>query len=347
VKFPRQAQLWFPSYLRSRVQRLGRGRARRLWVAFTDHFEPMGGRVSIDQGLARVAVWQQRWPGIAAAAPRDSAGNPPCITAFYPQEEYRYEILASLAELTREGIFDVEVHLHHDHDHASAMRARLVQYIARLRDDHGLLHQHHGRTVFGFIHGNWALDNSRPDGRWCGVVGELQLLRDLGCYADFTMPSLPSPTQSRIVNQIYWTTGNPTQPRGFDHGVEATAGGGTRGDLLMIPGPLGLRFRERLLPRLETGEIAVYDPPTAHRVQSWLSLAPRIGDDIFLKLYGHSAREDNAAALLGTGDRPGTLASLFPLIQAAAQQHQLEFHWVNAFQMFQAADALIQPHPSA
>ena len=34
-----------------------------------------------------------------------------------------------------------------------------------LTDDHGLLRQQDGRTVFGFIHGNWALDNSRPDGK--------------------------------------------------------------------------------------------------------------------------------------------------------------------------------------
>ena len=37
---------------------------------------------------------------------------------------------------------------------------------------------------FGFIHGNWCLDNSRADGRWCGLNNELILLRELGCYAD-------------------------------------------------------------------------------------------------------------------------------------------------------------------
>ena len=33
---------------------------------------------------------------------------------------------------------------------------------------------------------------SLPDGRWCGLNNELILLRDLGCYADFTLPSAPS-----------------------------------------------------------------------------------------------------------------------------------------------------------
>jgi hypothetical protein len=343
VKLPRQADLWLSSYLHDRAAKLTAAAPKRLWVALTDHFEPMGGKVSLEVGGARVGAWEYRWPAIAAAAPRDSAGNAPCFTAFYPQEEYEPALLDRLAAMTRTGTMDVEVHLHHDDDTAASFSDKVGTFTAQLRNNHGLLHDHNGRTMFGFIHGNWALDNSRPDGRWCGVTGELQLLRDLGCYADFTMPSAPSRTQSRIVNQIYWTTGDPSRPRGFDQGVQATPGGGTRGDLLMITGPLGLRYRERLVPRLETGELSVYDPPTPYRVERWLSLAPRLGDDIFLKLYGHSAREDNAGALLGTNGSPGKLAAMFGWIYEAAQARNLELHWVSAYEMFRAADSLIQP----
>jgi hypothetical protein len=97
------------------------------------------------------------------------------------------------------------------------------------------------------------------------------------------------------------------------------------------------------VPRLETGELSIYDPPTAYRVDRWLSLAPRLGDDIFLKLYGHSAREDNAGALLGTNGKPGKLSPMFQWIQEAAQRQDLELHWVSAFEMFRAVDTLIQP----
>jgi hypothetical protein len=301
----------------------------------------MGGNVSLDIGRARVGAWQDRWPGIASAAPRDSQGNAPCFTAFYPQEEYEREILDRIAALTTDGTLDVEVHLHHDNDTAAIFTEKVQTFVKQLRENHGLLHDHNGRTMFGFIHGNWALDNSRPDGRWCGVKGELQLLRDLGCYADFTMPSVPSRTQSRIINQIYWTTGDPEKPRGFDSGIQATIGGGKQGDLLMINGPLGLRYRGRLMPRMETGELSVYDPPTPYRVERWISLAPRLGDDVFLKLYGHSAREDNAGALLGTNGTPGKLAPMFQWIHEAAQRKGLELHWVSAFHMFKAVDALL------
>jgi hypothetical protein len=303
----------------------------------------MGGNASMEVGRARVGAWEDRWPAIASAAPKDSQGNAPCFTAFYPQEEYQREILDRITALTADKTLDVEVHLHHDNDTAAIFTGKVRTFVSQLRDNHGLLHDHDGRVMFGFIHGNWALDNSRDDGRWCGVKGELQCLRDLGCYADFTMPSVPSRTQARIVNQIYWTTGDPEKPRGFDHGVQATVGGGRRGDLLMINGPLGLRYKGRLMPRIETGELSVYDPPTPYRVERWLSLAPRLGDDVFLKLHGHTAREDNAGALLGTNGKPGTFGPMFRWIHEAAQRKGLELHWVSAYDMFKAVDGLIHP----
>jgi hypothetical protein len=321
--------------------RLAAGPAKRVWVALTDHYEPMGGGVSLAVGAARVAAWQRRWPEIAAAAPRDAAGRGPCFTFFYPQEEYEASLLDALAELTRMGVADVEVHLHHFNDNAASFAGKVREFTGRLRERHGLLREHGGRVAFGFIHGNWALDNSHPTGFGCGVTGELQALGDLGCYADFTMPSLPSPTQSKIVNKIYWTAGDPARPRGFDVGVEATVGGGRRGDLLMITGPVGVRWRGRLLPRLETGELAVYDPPTAYRVGRWLDLAPRIGEDIFVKLYGHSAREDNAGALLGGGPGEGALAGMFRWMAEAAAERRLELRWVSAYGMYRAVEELM------
>ena len=71
-----------------------------------------------------------------------------------------------------------------------------------MAERHGLLSRdrYTGEVGYGFIHGNWALDNSRPDGRMCGVDNELDVLRETGCYADFTLPSAPSPTQTRKIN---------------------------------------------------------------------------------------------------------------------------------------------------
>ena len=342
MKLPKHAELWVPGYLGSRLARLRGGpKPKRLWVAITDHYEPMGGNVTLQQGMARVEHWQRRWPEIAAAAPRDAAGSAPKYTFFYPQEEYQRPVVAALEVMVRAGIADVDVHLHHDDDTNAGFLHKVTEFTKRLHGDHGFLRHHAGRLVFGFIHGNWALDNSLPGGRRCGVVGELQALRDLGCYADFTMPSLPSPAQGGRVNRIFWTAGDPAKPRGFDRGIDATPGGGVQGNgILMVPGPLGLRFRERLMPRIEAGELAVYDAPTPYRVERWLDLAPRLGEDIFLKLYGHTAREDNAGALLGSAPGSGTLEPMFRAIHTAAAQRGLELHWASAYEMFCAVERI-------
>ena len=343
MKLPRHAEIWFAPYLRDRLQRsLRSAKPKRAWVAITDHYEPLGLGASIETALSRVAQWRDKWPRIAGDAPRDAAGRTPQYSFFYPQDEYQRNVLDGIAEIVRLGAADVEVHIHHDNEQRESFIQKINEFCRRLTDEHGLLRQQDGKTVFGFIHGNWALDNSRPDGRWCGLNGEIALLRDLGCYADFTMPSLPSPTQGRVVNQIYWCTNNPdNRPRSFDHGIEAKVGGGRQGDLLMITGPLGIDFSGRLMPRLETGEIAGYNMPTPARVRQWFDLAPTIGEDLFLKLFTHGATDRNLEPLLNGG-----LANLFQWIAEEATRRGIEIHWTTAWQMYQAADALIHGRES-
>lgn len=318
-------------------------RPKRAWVAITDHYEPLGRDGSLEVALGRVAKWRQKWPRIADDAPKDTAGQRPQYSFFYPQEEYRFDLLEGIAEMVRLGVGDVEVHLHHHNEQQDSFITKMTEFLSRLTDDHGLLRKQDGRTVFGFIHGNWALDNSHPKGWFCGVNGEIALLRDLGCYADFTMPAIPEAPQGRVINQIYWCTSNPdNRPRSFDRGIEATMGGGRRGDLLMITGPVGLRLSSRLLPRVETGEIAHYDMPTIARVRRWFDLAPSIGDDLFLKLYTHGAPEKNHEPLLNGG-----LSNLFAWIAEEADRRNIEIHWATAWQMYQAADALMLGRTSA
>lgn len=324
--------------MRNRAQTLGRQdpAKARVWLTIADHWEPYWAKPNEETARGRVDLWRRRWPEVARRH-LDSAGNRPVYTFFYPEEEYRPEFLDALAEMTRDGIADVDVHIHHDCEGERNFVDRMSTFIERLTQRHGLLRQRGGRSVFGFIHGNWALDNSRPDGRWCGLNNEITLLRDLGCYADFTMPSGASPTQWKILNTICWVTDDPQRPRSFDDGVPAVPGGGVTGDLLMIPGPMGLRWKGRLMPRVETGEIAWQDFATRYRVERWLDLAPRLGNDIFVKLYTHGAQERNSTALFDQGG----LDKLFTLMGEVCGERGWTWRSVSAWDLYRAVEAAI------
>jgi hypothetical protein len=335
----RNSQIWGPGYVRQRMRHMTRAKPplKRIWVTIADHYEPMWKHADLGTAQSRVALWRSAWPEIARRCKPDSNGNAPRYTFFFPEEEYHPTLIEPLAEMVRDGIADVEVHLHHDGEGRQNFIDRITGFCSVLKSRHGLLRERDGKLTFGFIHGNWALDNSRPDGRWCGLNDEIQLLRDLGCYADFTMPSGDSPTQARLVNTIYFSTDDPNRPKSYDDGVPVTPGGGIEGDLLMIPGPLGMRWRDRWLPRLETGELCHGNVATPYRVQRWVDLAPRIGADSFIKLYSHGAQERNSSVLLRDA-----LELAFNLSVEEANRRGCSIYFVSAWQMYLAIDAIRQ-----
>jgi hypothetical protein len=334
------SQIWGPSYIRQRLRQITQQAApplERIWVTIADHYEPKWRRADLSTAQSRVDLWRSAWPEIAKRCKPDSVGNAPRYTFFFPEEEYHPTLMEPLAEMVREGIADVEVHIHHDGEGRQNFVDRISGFCNALDSEHGLLRKRDGKLTFGFIHGNWALDNSRPDGRLCGLNDEIRVLRDLGCYADFTMPSGDSPTQARLVNTIYYCNGDPHRPKSYDDGAPVTPGGGVGGDLLIIPGPLGMRWRDRLLPRLETGELRYGNVATPYRVRRWVDIAPRIGGDSFIKLYTHGAQERNSAALLS-----GVLETAFNLIVEEANRRECAIHFVTAWQMYLAIEAVGQ-----
>ncbi len=333
MRLPRHAQVWLSGYLKDRLRAVSRPQAKRVWLMFADHFEPLWNRVDEQTAAARVARWTRRWPHIASIF-RDAGGRAPRYTFFYPEEEYRPRLLAALEPLVEDGVADVEIHLHHDGEGEQDFVDRMSSFISVLRNKHNFLRTDGGKPIFGFIHGMWALDNSRPDGRFCGLNNEITLLRKLGCYGDFTMPSGGAPTQARMVNTIYWANDDPGKPKSYDTGVPVRPGDSSSGDLLMIPGPFGIRWKERFLPRIEAGELASYDPPTLRRVQGWLGLAPRIGQDIFVKLHTHGAQEQQSAFLLGKG-----LEQTIRLMSNECASEGYELWFASAWEMRQALEA--------
>lgn len=338
----RTLPLWLPGWAATALREVAarrRSRVARLWIAIADHFEPWWRGADDRVAFERVRRWTEAWPRIARRH-ADVAGQPPCYTFFYPEEQYHPGAIDALSALVAQGVADIEVHLHHEADTEDGFVDRLGRFVRRLHDTHGLLRRDESGIRFGFIHGNWALDNSLPNGRACGLNNEITLLGRLGCYADFTLPSAPSPAQTRMVNTIYWAKDDPARPKSHDAGVPVTAGGPVAGDLLMIPGPLTLNLREwqrPFVPRLEVGELAGQCHPTRHRVTLWKRTAPRIGEDLFIKLFAHGAPEKNAGPLLADD---GVLDRTLRYLTDDCRGSGLQLFFVSAWQMRMAVDAI-------
>ncbi len=291
------------------VRRVLRGNSaespRHVFICIADHYEPKWQGADVETQRARVARWMTEYPRSVAGI-EDSTGRPPQHTFFYPEEEYESEHLDRLATLCRQGFGAVEVHLHHDGDTSAELCGKLVRFRERL-DSHGLLQKdENGHSTYGFIHGNWALDNSHPEGRHCGVNDELTILRATGCYADFTMPSAPASCQTRMVNSIYYAVDDPLHPKSHDRGIPAAVGITPPADgLLMVQGPLiadWSRRRFHLVPGLENGDLQANHPPTIERWKLWLRAGVHVigrPEWLFVKLHTHGAQEKNADMLLG------------------------------------------------
>lgn len=301
-----------------------------VFLCLCDHFEPLWEKADQQKGLGRVKAWCEKYPEIAKKY-RDSDGQIPKYTFFYPIEEYRPEYMELLANLCHQGYGEVEIHLHHDNDTADNLRKQLIDFKTLLADKYKLLSRDKGTNEikYGFIHGNWALNNSRPDGRMCGVSNELQVLRETGCYADFTMPSAPDITQTKIINNIYYATNDINKPVSQE-------------GLLMVQGPLMLNWKNRkwrFVPKIENGSLSYDCHITSDRIRLWLKANIHIAkasEYVFIKLYTHGCQEKNIDYLLNNKG----LEDLFSNLKSISNELNFKLHYVSAREMVNVVKAI-------
>jgi hypothetical protein len=346
LTLPRNAQIWLPALIRHYASLYGarphrRGpRSRRgahVMFAIADHFEPFNGQVSQQQADRRVEQWRERY-GPTIEGLHDCDGRMPQHSFFYPIEQYDECHVEAIAALVECGLAEVEVHLHHEGDNSTSLRRTLVEFVDVLHARHGLLTRRpDGSIGYGFVHGNWALDNAEPDGRCCGVNDEISVLRQTGCYADFTLPAVPHASQTRAVNAIYYAIDDPDRPKSHDRGVRAAVGRRPPPDgLLMLQGPLSLDWSRRtygVLPGVESGTLdaSAGNRPTGQRFRSWLGASVTVADRpdwIFIKVHTHGAPEHNASTLLGPAMR-----QFHASIQREVHDQGMHLHYVTAREM--------------
>jgi len=296
----KNTHIWIWNYVKQSLKRARRFANKPVYIMFTivDHFEPRWGKVNTEKELERVDKWISKYEPVVRHH-RDSDGKIPQYTFFYPIDEYTPQAFDKTAQFCGKGFGEMEVHLHHDNDTEDSLRKKL-EHAKDVFSKRGLLGRERttGAIKYGFVHGNWSLGNSRKDGRWCGVNNELAVLKETGCYADFTLPSAPSETQTRKINSIYYAK-DTGFPKPQNSGVDVEAGKAPEKDLMIIQGPLVLNWRRRkfrLFPRIENSGISFNNPPTEDRVDLWIDQRISVKgrpDWIFVKVYTHGLQDDN------------------------------------------------------
>jgi hypothetical protein len=246
--------------------------------------------------------------------------------------------------MCRKGLGEIELHFHHNRvepfpDTEATFRVKISNAL-RSFSRFGIFPVQDGKARFSFIHGDWALDNSRGD-KFCGINNELEVLSSLGCYADFTFPALYE-SQPAMINKIFYANEDPLRPKSYNIGQEVSVGSRQGERIMIIQGPLGIRARgisSRFLPAIEWADIANSNPPTCRRVDFWINTAIAVKgreDFVFVKLHTHGAWEGCSQAMFA-----GPMDDMLNYLETRYNDRSRYFlHYVTAREMYNCIKAL-------
>lgn len=263
-----------------------------------DHYEPGTRNVPKDVEIKRIDDLLRGYPQLADRH-KDFHGNIPKRTWFFPPHYHRNYSLKKLVSLCEMGYGEIELHLHHGKtrpDNAANLYNTILQCIEEY-SHYGIFGSLNENKKYGFIHGDWALDNSM-NGKYCGVNNEITILCQTGCYADFTFPS-STISNPRQINSIYYAIDNPEKAKSYDTGPLVRSHSCQRGHLMIVQGPLHPFFFSNNIASLRTPGDAINGNPavTEKRVDYWVKTGIHIAGKrnwIIIKTHTHGATDSTA-----------------------------------------------------
>jgi hypothetical protein len=298
----------------------------------TDHYEPGSGGVSDGEARDRVDQLLIEYPKLADKH-QDSAGNKPTRSWFIPPHYHVNSYLKDVVGLCEKGYGEIELHLHHGKhcpDTSSNLKETIELCVAEY-SEFGIFGSENGVRKYGFIHGDWALDNSRG-GAFCGVNDEISILKESGCYADYTFPS-PNEASPSQINSIFYATDNPIEPKSHDRGVLVEKGTAPTGDLMIIQGPLYpyLKNGKPWGLRVSGDEINGQSVVTEDRIDACIKTGISVkGKDnwVVVKMHTHGATD--AKGVLGK-----EMDDIFTHLEASYNDGKnYKLHYVTARELY-------------
>jgi hypothetical protein len=164
----------------------------------------------------------------------------------------------------------------------------------------------------------------------------MQILADTGCYADFTLPSVPYQSQVSRINAIYQCGHALSEPRPHRSGPAIKVG--DRPQLpIIFTGPLVFDWTRRLrglpVPRIDDGALAQNYPLSIDRFKRWRSAGIGVKGRrnwIFIKLYSHGFFEWDQDLMIGE-QMKGFMGQLLELAERAGD---FKIHFASAREAF-------------
>lgn len=327
------------------VNALRRDHSKRpvhILFCMVDHFEPGSGGASVETECARVDRLLLEYPRLASRH-RDFSGTPIQRTWFFPPHYHRLYHLKKLVSLCQKGFGEIELHLHHGKTRPDT-RLNLMETIQACLKAYarfGIFARTDGRLRYGFVHGDWALDNSRNN-RYCGVSQEIDVLIKTGCYADFTFPAVNESNPDQI-NSIFYAMDGPG-PKSYNRGDRVRFNRKKRpGGLMIVQGPFHPYFQPNPPYLRYFGDAINGAPPVSNRrVDTWISTGIHVEgkpDWVVVKVHTHGATD--ADAVLG----PEMDRILTHLERHYNDGLRYRLHYVTARQLYnviKAAEAGVQ-----
>jgi hypothetical protein len=177
---------------------------------------------------------------------------------------------------------------------------------------------------------------------FCGVDTELSLLREVGAYVDFTLPSIYTTAQPDIVNALS-AAKEDGKPKSYANRLPlqalSTPGGA---DLMIFQGPLVFAPStsvRRLFLDVDNGDIHETIPASPARVKNWVRAnihVPGRPEWVFVKLFGHGASSPGDVEAV-TG--PGFDETLTYFEQQYNDGRRYALHYVTAREAYNLAMA--------
>lgn len=342
---------------------------KHIMFAFVDHFEPTG---TVEEVKQQTSYWVKDYVAMAGKH-TDADGRHPIHSYFVIaqpsiQPDQLDVTLKMLNQVTYTGYGEVELHIHHGHQDESLFTEaesthELISCLELAKKQfnmYGALITAEAKpeVIFGFIHGMWALDNSRifntsrfytelSHHEWCGVNRELDILKQEGAYADFTFPSA-EPMTPRVLDMIFYAAddNSPASYQNDSNVFPVRVNQTPRDNLMIIQGP-SERTNIGVKPE-------VYDdPPSLERMDLWVECNVHVTgnkDWIFIKVYTHGLAADLKDQIVWD-NYFGTIANNFyrDIEKKYNDGKNWKLHYVSAREMFniiKAAEAGMTGDPN-